>query len=366
LRKIDSCYKKSFSFQWHITTKCRYNCSHCYIEEIGCNPNRVVSIPLDQVNQILAKIVFFFNQLEKRIGSEIKKNIILTGGDPLLHPDFLEIAERINEKGFRIGILGCPETFKPAIISKLKDLPINSIQFSIDGIPEYHDQFRRSKGSFSRTIKKIMELKEIFRIHVMYTVCKENMRYLIPTIELLNHSDVPYIDFARVAHRGGAGNIERIEPQEYRQLLNDIYHLEKRLGEGAISIGKKDPLWKLLYYEKGEFAEKEIVDIQKNKKIVSGCPCGFTSLTLLHDGRLDICRRFDSTIGFLPDDDILEKYIEHTMIRKIRNPLKIEGCAICKLKYQCRGCPAIAYNLYGEMGCRDPQCWKIVIQNKHI
>ena len=364
LRKIDSRYRKSFSFQWHITTRCGYNCSHCYIEDVGRNQKFTVSTPLEKVSQILNNIVVFFNQLESRIGSEIQKNIILTGGDPLLHPDFFEITERIVEKGLRIGILGCPETFQPEIISRLKDLPINSIQFSIDGTPEFHDRFRRSKGSFNRTVDKILKLKDIFRMHVMYTVCKENMKYLIPAVELLNHLGIPQIDFARVAHKGGAGDMERIEPKEYRYLLNDIYHLEKRLGKDSISIGKKDPLWKLLYYEKGELAEKDIFEIRNNKKIVSGCPCGFTSLTILQDGRLDICRRFDSTIGFLPETGIFKKYNEHLMIKKIRNPLAIEGCAICKLKYLCRGCPATAYDLYDKMGRRDPQCWKIVIQNQ--
>jgi hypothetical protein len=74
---------------------------------------------------------------------------------------------------------------------------------------------------------------------------------------------------------------------------NEGFYLEQELSQrnSQLKIGKKDNLWKLFYYEKG------LLDIPAGKKVISGCPCGYTSLCILSDGSLFICRRFYAKIG---------------------------------------------------------------------
>jgi radical SAM protein with 4Fe4S-binding SPASM domain len=357
LRTLSHRFGRSFTFQWHLTLNCGYSCKHCYLDDPLTHALEKKAGGKTLLPQILGAIETFYIKMEQYTRGTVKKNIILTGGDPLLHPQYETLVSLLSGKSYNIGILGCPETFTGKKTALLRDHNIKSVQFSLDGLEDSHDRFRGVKGSFKRTIEKALELQEFCNLNIMFTVCKENMNELIPLINRLAKEGIKHIDFARNVFMGNASRMDSISPGDYKALLTGVHELEQELSQrnSQLKIGKKDNLWKLFYYEKG------LLDVPGGKKVISGCPCGYTSLCILSDGSLFICRRFFSKIGDLPGDDIFAVFHNHETLCGMRNLKKYSGCGICRLRYICRGCPAVGASYYREMFHRDPQCWRIVM-----
>ena len=375
MREIDFSYGRYFTFQWHLTTDCLYNCRHCYLDDPETRNLEKNPLPEAEIFRVVDTFDKFYTQLESRYGGPFRRNVVLTGGDPLLHPSFSKLAGTLTSRGYHIGILDCPDTVTPQVVRLLERARVSSIQFSLDGLEATHDGFRRSTGSFQRTLRKTLELQDSFRVHLMFTVCRENMAELIPLVRRLDKEGVQNFDFARVSYLGHAADMELIEPLHYRSLLESILRIEGELKQ--LRIGRKDNLWKLLYYEKGLLeiprkspksskSLKKPKGLSSAKRVTSGCPCGFVSLTILSDGSIFICRRFSCRIGHILKDDLFELYTMNRTLTKFRNPRSYEGCSICRLRHICRGCPAVGSSYYKEMYRRDPGCWRIVMPRRDV
>ncbi|MCX6719737.1 MAG: radical SAM protein, partial [Candidatus Staskawiczbacteria bacterium] len=126
--------------------------------------------------------------------------ISLTGGDPLLYPDFFELFEYLNKtmpKGIRIEILGNPELLDEQTVSRLARLNPYRYQVSVDGLEKTHDGIRHS-GSFQSTLNALHLLKKHgIKTTVMFTVSNENIRELVPVIDLVAEKQVDFFDFSR-------------------------------------------------------------------------------------------------------------------------------------------------------------------------
>jgi selenobiotic family peptide radical SAM maturase len=86
----------SFTLQWHITQVCDLHCKHCY--------DRTDRSPLafEQAVRVLDDLRSFCRERSARCA------ISFTGGNPLLHPRFLDIYRAAVERGFGTAILGNP------------------------------------------------------------------------------------------------------------------------------------------------------------------------------------------------------------------------------------------------------------------
>lgn len=342
-------HKRKFGVQWHITTKCDQDCIHCYIkDEKTYRQESKEILNFDRCKQIIDSLTDFSKKLNAN------PSITFTGGDPLLHKDFFDIAKYAKEKGSVISILGNPYNLDNEKILKLKNLGIRGYQISIDGMKEMHDNFRKI-GSFERSVKAINDLKDYgIRTVVMYTISKQNAEDLIPVMRLVNDLGVDTFAFARACGFGNGKNLEMFTPKEYRNILLKAYEEEKNIKRkgSKTTFNKKDHLWTLLLTEIGELNYKRTED----GLIYGGCSIGINSFSILADGTAFACRRFYSPIGKVPEQSIEDIFLSEEL-NKYRNTL-FEKCTECDLLQYCRGCPAVAYGNSGNFSSPDPQCWK--------
>ena len=78
----------------------------------------------------------------------------ITGGDPILHPDFWKLLELIHDHAIKFTILGNPFHLNDQICRELKWYGCEKYQLSLDGLRETHDWFRKP-GSYDCTLEKI-------------------------------------------------------------------------------------------------------------------------------------------------------------------------------------------------------------------
>jgi radical SAM protein with 4Fe4S-binding SPASM domain len=121
-------------------------------------------------------------------------------------------------------------------------------------------------------------------------------------------------------------------------------------------LGKKDPLWTLVDWEKGKL--RMLNNPKYRELIIGGCNIGAASLCILHDGSVLPCRRIPKPVGKVLEQKLGEIFIRSTVLNRMRNIYSIEKCNNCELLLYCRGCRAVAYGYEKNYFAPDPQCWK--------
>ena len=340
--------KQIFAFQWHITDECDQRCKHCYIFSEDYN-KPLITTSYENIEKI------FFNCMRMCEKVDRIPYFSITGGDPILHPNFWRLLELFKENHVRFGILGNPFHLNDDTCKRLRFYGCEFYQLSLDGLRETHDYFRKD-GSFDTTIEKISTIKKAgIHANIMTTVSKTNIDEIPYIIDKVVENDVDLFSFARYCATSLEKNVQ-MSPTEYHDLLEECWRRFKKYENKHTQFNLKDHLWTLFLYEKGLF---EIPDGLEEDMIYDGCNCGNSHLTILPSGEVYACRRMESPIGNALNEEILDIFFGEKM-DKYRQYEKFEKCSKCELLRFCRGCPAVSYGATQDMYSADPQCWKEV------
>jgi radical SAM/SPASM domain protein of ACGX system len=277
----------------------------------------------------------------------------ITGGDPILHPDFWRLCEALKGKNIPFAIMGNPFHVTAEVCARLKDCGCRKYQMSLDGLRETHDWFRKP-GSFDCTLEKIAVIKAA-GIHsvIMTTVSGANIAEIPALIDIVAANGVAVFAFARYCPTS-AEKDTNIKPDEYRALLEACDRKFDEYKAGCTYFNRKDHLWTLFAYERGEFKIPADAD---ERTIYGGCNCGNCHITILPNGDVYACRRMESKVGNVLDDRLANIWNCQTMNR-FRDYGAFKKCGKCELLRFCRGCPAVACGATGDFYAADPQCWK--------
>ena len=119
---------------FELTSRCNLHCRHC-----GSNcSSEGKSLTIEDMETTLKSV------------RQEKPMICLTGGEPLLHPDFYEIAECAHSMGFSWGMTTNATLIDEETASKLRKSGMGTVSISLDGLEQAHDSLRKQKGAWRR------------------------------------------------------------------------------------------------------------------------------------------------------------------------------------------------------------------------
>jgi radical SAM/SPASM domain protein of ACGX system len=335
-----------FAFQWHITEACDQRCRHCYIYALGSHAQFQEMAVKDMLTVI--ENIQTFCRKAKRL-----PYIYLTGGDPILHPQFWTLVRMLKTANIPFAILGNPFHLTPEVCTKLHDYGCRKYQLSLDGLRETHDRIRRP-GSYDETLTAIPYLRES-RIDsaVMATVSRWNYQDIPSLVDVVVENKADIFAFARYCP-SMADRDSCCSPEEYHDMMEQCWKKFEQYRGCSTTFNLKDHLWTLFLYEKGLFTPSDYPD---DNFVYEGCNCGNCHLTILSDGSVYACRRMESNVGNALTTDLHDLFTgqEMDLYRTYEN---FEKCRKCELLRFCRGCPAVAAGYSGNLYAPDPQCWK--------
>lgn len=343
--------KQYFSFQWHITDDCDQRCKHCYIFSEDTQKT-LEAMDWEQMQEVIANCLDMC-EMNGRL-----PYFYITGGDPILHPDFWRLLELLKQQEIPFTLMGNPFHLDIDVCERLKTCGCQKYQLSLDGMRETHDWFRKP-GSFDCTLEKIAMLKQAgIRAVIMTTVSGKNIEEIPDIIDTVVKYEADVFAFARYCPTSGEKDTG-MTAMRYRQLLDTCYQKFQAYEAAGCQtyFNKKDHLWTLYEYEEGLF------NIPKNATpgmIYGGCNCGNCHLTILPTGDLYACRRLASKVGNVFEERIADVWVSEMEV--YRDYTKFNKCAKCELLAWCRGCPAVAYGTTGDFYGSDPQCWKEIVE----
>lgn len=167
-----------------------------------------------------------FGELSKLVDGvyRFKPNITLFGGEPLLHPDCIEIIRYIKKKGMH-----CLMITNGSLLSDLaKDVVesgLDELNVSLDGGRELHDQIRGMPGLFNKIMNGIKEINRFKRksgrkkplINLQCTITRYNYMNLEQMLSVAKEAEACSLTFHNLIFLGR----ELIEKQkEYDRLLD--------------------------------------------------------------------------------------------------------------------------------------------------
>lgn len=161
-----------------VTYDCNLRCTYCYEKHLRQNGEEWVQKRLtpEMVDQIYRVIDHYDN-----LGDDKSNNITLFGGEPLL-PENREIVEYILQEGEKRGrqfTIVTNGTTLDQYVELITHYPVQTIQITIDGDRELHDQRRFAKdgsGTFDIIINnlRLLALHKEIQLDIKIALDREN------------------------------------------------------------------------------------------------------------------------------------------------------------------------------------------------
>lgn len=158
---------------WQITNECNLSCLHC-IEESG--PGKAFK---DELSREEA-----FKVIDELIEGEVPY-VSFSGGEPMIHPHFFEMVERMTASGAGLKIETNGHYLTPENCERLAKFGIKAVQVSLDGAtPETFNKMRVN-GRFDTAINGIRNLKKAgIPIEINFVPAKFNIKEVGDVVDL--------------------------------------------------------------------------------------------------------------------------------------------------------------------------------------
>jgi radical SAM protein with 4Fe4S-binding SPASM domain len=172
-----------------ITDRCNLQCRHCYIGE-GSHQ--------DLSKKPIQRVLEEFEEIQGL-------RLLISGGEPLLHPHFWEINDILRNYAFRSVLLSNGTLLTKEVAKKLR---VHEVQVSLDGMKEGHESLR-GKGTFKKAMAAIDYLQQAnIRVSVATMIHRSNLSEFDQLSSLLQSKhieewnvDVPCVEGRLKTHR---------------------------------------------------------------------------------------------------------------------------------------------------------------------
>ena len=204
---------------WNMTRTCNLNCVHCYSQSKNLQYNN--ELTLEQGKAFIDDISAF--------GSPV---MLFSGGEPLMHPHFLDLCFYAKSKGMRAVISTNGTLITKELAHELKKVGLSYVGISLDGLESVHDRFRGKKGAFREAIDGINYAKEAgIKVGLRFTINKRNAQEIPGIFKLLEEENIPRVCFYHLVYAGRGTKLmeEDLSHEETRQTVDAILELTKEV-----------------------------------------------------------------------------------------------------------------------------------------
>lgn len=178
---------------FEITRRCNLNCRHC-----GSDCSRELSmqeLSLETWESLMDYVKVLWDPF-----------IVITGGEPLVREDLLELAKALKTRNLKWGMVTNGWALTEARLNSLLDQGLSSLTISLDGPQEAHTYIRRHPQSFSRALEacRLMGRSTLEFKDAVTCVHPGNLHRLEETADILLDAGVTSWRLFRIFPKGAA------------------------------------------------------------------------------------------------------------------------------------------------------------------
>lgn len=277
-------------------------------------------------------------------------DVVVTGGEPTLHSEFVDVVELLCEKAKSVTIT--TNGTKNDYISKLGHKDNLFYQVSIDGDSETHNMIR-GIGNYEKTFSTLNVLEKLkIPFSVASVVSRKNISSMFELEKALEEFEC--MRYWRLSYEmpfGSAGFEDMMSADEWNEFVDQIIECAKL----RIKIQKIFPFE--LYNKNKDKLDSHI----KAGNRVYNCGSAKNKLYVYPDMTVYPCTCLtDFPLGNLNESSLEEILESDNAKRFIEYKIKQESvCYSCEyLKYCNGGCIGMSYHYFGSLGNGDIRCPK--------
>lgn len=197
---------------WNSTRTCNLKCAHCYMDS---------DAQKYQGELTTEEAKRFIDDL-----AEFKVPVLLfSGGEPLIRPDFFELAEYTVSKGIRPTLSTNGTLITREVAQRIKDIGVGYVGISLDGLQDVNDKFRGREGAFQSAMEGIQNCVAVDqRVGLRFTINSHNLAELDNIFDFIEEKNINRVCFYHLVYSGRGNQMikEDVTPPESRQAMETI------------------------------------------------------------------------------------------------------------------------------------------------
>ena len=319
---------------WELTARCNNDCRHCYINLPGGDRRaQQRELSVDEIKTIADEAA--------ALGSLW---CLLTGGEPLLRPDFDEIYRYLKSKGFLVSVFtnGC--LIDDSHIQLFRAFPPRDIEITVYGASAAtYERISQKPGSFAAFQRGLARLQAggvKFRLKAM--ALRSNFAEMPAIAAFCREHTKDFFRFDPQLHLRFDGNTVR----------NALIQAERLSPRQIVELEVQDPQ-RMVALEKS--CRETVFDRSANPQdCLIQCGAGNKSFTIGYDGVFRLCSSlchpdcvYSLRQGTL--SDAWHNFVPRVRAMTSQHSCFLENCRRCSLLNLCLWCPAHAYLETGKL-----------------
>ena len=345
-------FDRPYVVSWNLTYRCNLACEHCYLDA-GARPLVATENFADRSELGTEEC---FKVIDEIAAFAPECLTILTGGEPLLRRDILEIVRRAAERGLWVVVGTNGVRITENVATHLAEAGARGLSLSLDALdPDRHDRFRKVRGAWQNTVDGAAILN---RTGLPFIVQTTAGAYNLGELEAI-------ADFAhdRLAAKvwnlyflvptGRGQYVSDMTADQYDAVLASLYRIQRKYDRRMLVNAKCAPHFIKTVLEKGD-AEARIRTYSGG---AGGCPAGTHYMGIRPNGDVTPCPYLPVFAGSLRTASLTDLWNTSELFTGIRRRSSLGGrCGECEMNAQCGGCRARAFGMSGDLMAEDPLC----------
>lgn len=209
---------------WNSTRTCNLKCRHCYMSSDAKKyQNELTTAEAKQFIDDLAD----FNV----------PVLLFSGGEPLIRPDFFELADYAAKKGVRPTLSTNGTLITPEVARKIKDIGVGYVGISLDGLREVNDKFRGKAGAFEAAMNGIKNCVAVDqRVGLRFTINHHNIQELENIFNFIEEENINRVCFYHLVYSGRGNQMmdEDVTAEESRRAMDIIIRRTRDFEERGL------------------------------------------------------------------------------------------------------------------------------------
>jgi radical SAM protein with 4Fe4S-binding SPASM domain len=364
-------FARPYVVSWNLTYRCNLACEHCYLDAGGAslvgteNFADRSELGTDECFRVIDEIAAFAPECLT----------ILTGGEPLLRRDILEIVRRAAERGLWVVVGTNGVSITENVARRLADAGARGLSLSLDALdPDRHDRFRKVRGAWQNTVEGAEILNRTGLPFIVQTTAGSHNLGELDAIADFAHdrlaAKVWNLYFLVPTGRGQF--VSDITPAQYDEVLASLYRIQKK-HQGRMLVNAKCAPHYIKTVLENAAAQADPIPtdaepaaapswsgsspIRTYSGGAGGCPAGTHYMGIRPNGDVTPCPYLPVFAGTLRSSSLADLWTSSGLFADIRRRTSLGGrCGECEMNGHCGGCRARAYGMTGDLMAEDPLC----------
>ena len=237
MNPASSSFTRPYVVSWNLTYRCNLACEHCYLDAGGAplvgteNFADRSELGTDECFRVIDEIAAFAPECLT----------ILTGGEPLLRRDILEIVRRASERGLWVVVGTNGVSITENLARRLAEAGARGLSLSLDALdPDRHDRFRNVRGAWRNTVEGAEILNRTGLSFIVQTTAGSHNLGELDAIADFAHdrlaAKVWNLYFLVPTGRGQF--VSDITPAQYDEVLASLYRIQRKY-DGRMLVNAK-------------------------------------------------------------------------------------------------------------------------------